>query len=249
MPPLSPAHRPKKKAAELSSDGLTRSLWLAWLLLIPFFALSCGGGITSSQPNKPVVNNLSATPSTIDFGDVQVSDSSVLPSVVANTGKTSVTISNIAVTGSEFTVGAPTAPITLAAGQTVSLNAKFTPTATGTAEGTLSLASNSSDSPTVIQLHGNGYKKKHSVGLAWDPPPSAGQVTVNGYIIYRAEASSSGCDGVTYSPVGSTSGVASTTFTDRTVQGGYTYCYQVTAMLSGQESSPSNVVEATVPSP
>lgn len=249
---LSPLH--SRSASRTVARPFIRFLMstrFSWLLLTCFLPLSCGGGGgVSNQAKQPVVKTLSATPSNLDFGQVAVSNTSVLPTVVANTGKSSITVSKVQVTGTGFTVSAPAVPFTLAAGQTASVNVKFSPSTTGAVSGSISVTSDASNSPTVVQLQGNGASNTHSVSLEWDAPVTASGATIDSYNIYRGEAlSSSGCSGINFMPEGSTSGAASTTFTDTSVLGGHTYCYQVTAIINSTETLPSNAVEATVPSP
>ena len=81
---------------------------------------------------------------------------------------------------------------------------------------------------------------QHSVALNWTASASSNVV---GYNVYRGTAS-----GGPYGELNS--GIAATTDTDSTVQGGQTYYYVVTAIdSSGVESAYSNQVIATVPSP
>lgn len=82
--------------------------------------------------------------------------------------------------------------------------------------------------------------RPHSVDLKWNPSASR----VAGYNVYRSEE-----DGGPYTKLTS-SPVRETTYTDRTVQGGHTYFYKVTAVDDkGHESLYSNQFKAVVPSP
>lgn len=239
-----------RKNSRLSIPRPIEIAALAGLLLGCLLAASCGTGSFSTPVDHPAAKSISVTPTDVDFGDVDVSSSSVLPTVVKNTGDSSVTVSSVKVSGNGFTINTPAVPFTLAPGQTASLDTTFSPSTDGTADGTLSLLSDASNSPNVVKLHGNGSpKKKHLVGLQWDPPAPESGVTIEGYNIYRGIALSSGCTGIAFSKDGSTSGESSTSFTDNTVQGGQTYCYRVTAMTNSDETSPSNIAEAVVPSP
>lgn len=233
-----------RRVATVSSAHFLKGTLLALLLLSCLLAASCAGGIIA-QPSPHATRTLSATPSSVNFGTVQIRKPSVLPTVIQNTGNRRVTVTRIGVKGSGFTLDIPKIPFALAPGQTVSLNAKFAPSSAGKHDGTISLVSNATNSPTVVSLSGIGASKTYSVGLAWSPPPSSSGVA--GYDILRGNASSSGCAGINFSRAGSTSGVTSTTFTDKTVQGGHTYCYVVTAIVNNQQSPPSNVVKVTVP--
>ncbi len=81
---------------------------------------------------------------------------------------------------------------------------------------------------------------QHSVDLSWTDSDSG----IAGYNVYRATGSPSG-----YVLVNS-SLIATTTYTDTTVQSGTTYYYVVTAVnTAGQESAYSSPVQAQIPSP
>jgi fibronectin type 3 domain-containing protein len=80
---------------------------------------------------------------------------------------------------------------------------------------------------------------QHSVSLSWKPSSSAGV----GYNVYR-RGTSGELVRLNAAPIDETS------YIDRTVQSGQTYFYVTKAVnAKGAESSPSNEVPVTVPSP
>lgn len=80
----------------------------------------------------------------------------------------------------------------------------------------------------------------HSVVLTWTPSVDGGAVTV-----YRA----TGACSVSSVFASITTGIAANTYTDGTVGIG-AFCYQVTTIVNGRESAPSNQITAVVlPSP
>jgi hypothetical protein len=92
----------------------------------------------------------------------------------------------------------------------------------------------------VVALAAPESRAQHSVGLAWTASSTAAGNPSLTYNVYRSPA----CTG-TFTKLNSTP-VAATTILDTTVFTG-TYCYQVTAVLAGLESVPSNEVSAAVP--
>jgi fibronectin type 3 domain-containing protein len=83
-----------------------------------------------------------------------------------------------------------------------------------------------------------GAGQAHSVTLSW----TASTSTVSGYNIYRSTVSGSGFTKV------NSSLVASSSFSDTTVQSGTTYFYVATAVDSGgDESANSNQASAAIP--
>ncbi len=99
---------------------------------------------------------LSANPTTLAFGSVQVGSSTNLSETLTNTGSSSVTISQANLTGAGFSISNLTLPLTLTSNQSVTFTATFAPTASGAASGTLSVVSNASNSPLSIALTGTG---------------------------------------------------------------------------------------------
>ena len=99
---------------------------------------------------------LTANPTTLAFGSVQVGSSSSLSETLTNTGGSTVTISQANLTGSAFSISGLSLPLNLAANQSVTFTATFTPTSAGAASGSLSVESNAPNSPLNIALSGSG---------------------------------------------------------------------------------------------
>jgi hypothetical protein len=107
-----------------------------------------GTGITPGQ--------LLATPSSKAFGSVAVGTQQTASERITNTGGTSVTISQAAISGTGFSLSGLTTPTTLAAGQSVTFTVAFAPQATGSASGNLTLSSNGSNPTLTVPLSGTG---------------------------------------------------------------------------------------------
>ncbi len=82
---------------------------------------------------------LTISPSFISFGQVAVGSSSSLPVVVTNARSWNVTISGSQMMGSEFSMTGATFPLTLAVGQSVTMNVIFSPQSAGEVGGNLAL--------------------------------------------------------------------------------------------------------------
>jgi hypothetical protein len=100
--------------------------------------------------------SLSANPTSLSFGSVQTGSTASKSETVTNTGGATVSISQANVTGSEYSVSGLTLPTTLTASQSVTFTVKFSPSSTGTMNGSLSLVSDASNSPLSISLSGTG---------------------------------------------------------------------------------------------
>jgi hypothetical protein len=193
----------------------------------PTLALAVGGAGVRSE-------FASASPSTVSFGQVTIGSSSTVPVVIKNAHLSSVTLSQLRTTGAGFSTTGPTLPVTLAAGQSVTLNVTFTPQAAGTNAGSIFV----SGPALALPLTGTGIAAPYSVNLFWNS--SSG---VAGYNVYRSTAANG-----TYSRINSNVD-PNTAYTDGTVVSGQTYYYAATAVnSSGQESARSTPpVSATVP--
>ena len=130
------------------------------------------------------------------------------------------------------------AGLILPAGQTATLSVTFDPSAAGSVTGSVTVASNATNSPDKITLSGTGVAAvTHSASL-W----TASTSTVMGYNVYSSTVSGGPYTKLTLTPVTTTS------YTDTTVQAGATYYYVVTSVdSSGAESSYSSEVSATIP--
>jgi hypothetical protein len=183
---------------------------------------------------------LSISPTSLSFGNVTTNTSSAPQNVtITNTGNSSVTISQITLSGAGYSMTGGSAPVTLTPTQNLILTIQFSPTVAGSVNGSISMASNASGSPATVSLTGTGVVPvQHSVALSW----TASTSTVSGYNVYRATVS-----GGPYTKINS-SLVTVLTYTDSTVQSGTTYYYVTTAVdSSGNESVDSNQVPASIP--
>jgi hypothetical protein len=178
--------------------------------------------------------SLTATPSQLVFGNVQLGRRQSLPVSLTNAGSSSVTLSQGGLTGAGFHVNGIMLPLTLSAGQNLTFDVVFAPESTGTAAGRLSLSSPSSPILQIV-LGGTGAS---SVYLSWAASTSPHVV---GYNIYRHDSSGS------YTKINSSLDV-DTNYVDASIVSSGTYYYATTAVnSSGQESSPSNVVKVVIP--
>ena len=191
-----------------------------------------GNGIPAGQ--------ITSSATALNFGSVTVGTSKTLTAALTATGS-SVTLSSATSNSPEFSLGGISLPKTIAPGQSVPITLTFTPRASGTASGIISLASNAANTPTMETLAGSGTATAtHSVSLSWSSSPSA----VVGYNLYRGARS-----GGPYTKINPVLN-ATTSYTDNSVQAGTTYYYVSTAVDgSGIESMYSNQQQTVIPSP
>ena len=134
----------------------------------PTVAGAASGNLTiTSNGSNPTLNiplsgtgvapgTLSPNPASLSFGSVQVGNHANLFETLTNAGGSSVTITQANVTGATFSISGLTLPTTLTPNQSVTFTATFAPTVAGSANGSLSIVSNASNSPLNIALSGTG---------------------------------------------------------------------------------------------
>jgi hypothetical protein len=187
---------------------------------------------------------LNSSTNSLAFGSVSTAGSSSLNVTLTNAGNASVTVSSVTVSGTgaaAYSTSGVTSGLSITAGGTATLAVKFAPTSATSFSGTVTVASNATNSPVSVTLTGTGVQPvQHTVALSW----TASTSTVVGYKVYRSTTSGGPYTLLTSTPV------AATSYTDSTVQSGVTYFYVVTSVdSSGNESVFSNEASTTVPTP
>ena len=87
---------------------------------------------------------LTVTPSSINFGSVPVGSSNTQSVTLSNSGGPKITISQVSLSGTGFTLSGLNYPISLAGGQSVTGTVMFTPPSTGTDSGSIVVTTQSS---------------------------------------------------------------------------------------------------------
>ena len=166
--------------------------------------------VTSTAPNPTLTLPLSATgvapgalgsnPTSLSFGNVTVGSNQSLSETITNTGGTSVTISQVGISGTGFTLSGITAPVTLTSGQSATFSATFTPASAGSASGNITITSNASNPTLTIPLSGAGV----TPGLLTPNPATLGfgSVIVGSKQALSETIINSGGSSVTISQVG-----------------------------------------------
>jgi hypothetical protein len=203
-----------------------------------------GAGASSpvqTPPTTPATAQLSANPASVNFGSVNVGSGVSQPISLTNSGTATLTVSNVSIAGAGFNASGVSSGVVIAPGQSATLNVSFTPAATGSVNGSVTIPSNASNSPLSIGLSGTGVQPSsptYSVLLTWLPSTSTG---VTGYYVYRAVGAGS------YTQL-TTTPVTATTYTDTTVQAGQSYNYAVTSLgPNNTQSAYSNIAFAAIP--
>ena len=144
---------------------------------------------------------LTANPTSLAFGNVQVASSSNKSETLTNTGGTAVSISQANISGVGFSFSGLTVPTTLNANQSVTFTLTLAPAGAGSVSGSLSIVSDASNSPLSLALSGTGTTPGQ---LAVSPATlNFGNVTVATSSSLNGTLSATGAS-VTISSAGST---------------------------------------------
>src|SRR5882672_3886586 len=163
-----------------SQDGTAyRVKYSAFFLLLVFAAvpaiLSLSGcmGFTSAKSPTATPGALSASLSSMTFGDVSVGSSATQSLTITNSGTGAVNVSGSTISGTDLTFVGGSSPI--AAGQSSTVQIQFAPQSPGDITGMFSISSNASNSPLSVSVKGSGRGPRLSVSPA---PLNFGNVTV-----------------------------------------------------------------------
>lgn len=128
--------------------------WFTLIVAVAVTALwplSAGAATTSKHRSA-----LSATPTSLAFGNVQVGSSVTLTETLTNNGSENLTIYSDKTTGSAFTLSGVTLPLTIPPGQRYTFTVTFSPVSSGSTSGTASFSSKYWRNTLSVPLTGTG---------------------------------------------------------------------------------------------
>src|SRR5256885_9679821 len=114
-----------------------------------------------------VAQQLQCSPSSHDYGQVQVGTTAQYIFQLKNTGKSSLTISSKHKTSTDFSFSKFSLPLTLQPGQTAQMKVNFSPSAAGAISATITLHSNARNPTLNASLSGTGVSaNRATLGVA-----------------------------------------------------------------------------------
>jgi hypothetical protein len=111
-------------------------------------------------------SSLTAAPASLSFGNVQMGTTQTQSGTLTNTGGSNLTITEALVTGTGFNSSGLNLPLTLSPGQSATFNVSVQPGAADSANGTLAISNNGSNSPVNVVLSARGVTQR---GLTTGP--------------------------------------------------------------------------------
>lgn len=145
-------------------------------------------------------STLSVSATALNFGNVLVNGSGTQAVTLKNSGLSDIQVSQLGVTGGGFTTTGLLAPATIPAGQSVALQAKFTPTAAGAVTGAITITSDAQTATSAISLNGTGVTATYTMSLS---PTSVnfGNVNTGSSATQNVQLSNTGNSSVTVSQI------------------------------------------------
>jgi len=132
------------------------------------YANPVGGGdigFRVAKDAEPAEPNISVSPLSHDFGDIELGASSTVIVTISNEGSADLTVSGIALETDFAITSVPPASVVVGPSQTVDVEITYTPTVFGYNSAVLKITSDDPDEPVVeVQLG--------AVGIEIPPPPS-----------------------------------------------------------------------------
>ena len=105
---------------------------------------------------QAATQQLTCTPSSLTFGAVEIGQAETQLITLTNSGSTSVAVTAMDISGTEFTMPQVTLPFTLFAGESISFGVAFAPTAAVWTGGKVTFVSNASNPDLRVVLGGAG---------------------------------------------------------------------------------------------
>jgi len=125
-------------------------------LLFSMAQVGCTGLTSANATDPATATTMAVSGASGSFGSVGTGASATQTFTVTNTGSKPLTITRIAVTGTGYTITGITLPLSVAAGKSTAIVARFAPTTAGALTGNISISANTNPSVTSIPLSGTG---------------------------------------------------------------------------------------------
>jgi len=185
-----------------------------WGVTTIFAMLACGAAVLSGCAGLANTSNASATPqatvqispSDITFPNVAIGQKATQTAVLTNTGKESVTITQLASSAVQFATSGLVTPLSLGPGQSARFQVLFTSSTSGSASGTL----------TAMTSHGGSSKVRLKGAAAGSSQLSLsatalnfGNVLVNGSVTQAVALKNAGTNDVQITQIAVTGGAFS----------------------------------------
>jgi Abnormal spindle-like microcephaly-assoc'd, ASPM-SPD-2-Hydin len=127
---------------------------------------SAGTSTVIAVSGSAIQPALTITPPSANFGNVTVGSPATQTFQFTNSGTAPLTVTQVSVAGSGFSIATLSLPITLNPGQPSTFNVEFDPATAGSATGNLSVVSNAPNSPAAVALSGTGIAPTRTLSFS-----------------------------------------------------------------------------------
>jgi HYDIN/CFA65/VesB-like, Ig-like domain/Cep192 domain 4 len=117
------------------------------------------------RSSNATTSQLSLSTTTLNFGTVLVNGKASQAVTLKNSGQSDVQITQVGVSGGQYSVSAVAVPVTISAGQSMALQATFAPTTAGAATGAVTIASNAQNPSSTVSLIGSAIAANYTMSL------------------------------------------------------------------------------------
>jgi hypothetical protein len=124
---------------------------------------SAAATLTVNAVPAPVIQ---VNPTSMTFANTVVGASLSQALIIRNTGTATLSISQLAASGSGYSASGFSLPLNVAAGQQTTITVVFVAPAVGPAPGNISIVSNAATSPTSVSLSGTGIAATFTLGIS-----------------------------------------------------------------------------------
>src|SRR5215467_2870129 len=132
------------------------------VLALGLLGIAGCGGQSSTSNTAPTPVDLAVTPTSVAFGGVTIGESGAQSISLTNGASSSLVVNTATVTGTGFSLGNLSLPVTLSAGQSTTVHVTFTPNGASSYSGSITVTSTAANSPSTISLSGTGISRSIS---------------------------------------------------------------------------------------
>ena len=184
-----------------------------WAVAALFAVVACGATVISGCAGLATTSNASSTPqdavqispSDITFANVAAGQKVTQTATLTNTGEDSVTITQVALSSTQFAVSGVKTPLTIRPGQSTNFQVTYTGATSGSSSGTLSAMTSKGGSSSKARLKGLGAKAASTLSLS-TTALNFGKVLVNGSSTQAVTLKNSGTTDIQITQVGISGG-------------------------------------------
>ncbi|HEY2625601.1 MAG TPA: choice-of-anchor D domain-containing protein, partial [Candidatus Udaeobacter sp.] len=129
------------------------------IVVMEFLVFILGGSAVAAS-------SVTASPTSVNLGSVNVGSSAQQQIKITNSTGVSITITSVALSGNYFAISGVTAPLSLTAGTTATLNVSFAPKAAGAQAGKIVVQGRGITTAINVTLSANGVSSGSTTSIS-----------------------------------------------------------------------------------